>query len=231
MRYNTELQNNNAELQAILDSVNGLPSAGGNGSSENPYGYMCTFYECFRGVEFPENKELDLFFGEYLKEEQLNANALYATFRETKNLKRIKVQTIPNSIGFNYNMTFYGCSAETIELVNTGVVMSINNGFGVCRNLKQIICELDFSKVSSASGAFTNCTLLEEVRFKKNTIKVGIAFTHSYNLSDESIQSIIDGLANLTNSETQTLTFHADVKAKLTDAQITAITSKNWTLA
>ena len=50
-------------------------------------------------------------------------------------------------------------------------------------------------------------------------------------LSDETIQSIIDGLADLTEQTTQTITFYATVGAKLTDEQKATITAKNWTLA
>lgn len=51
------------------------------------------------------------------------------------------------------------------------------------------------------------------------------------NLSAESVQSVIDHLADLTGQTTQTLTFHATVGARLTEAQKTSITSRNWTLA
>lgn len=50
-------------------------------------------------------------------------------------------------------------------------------------------------------------------------------------LSEESVQSVIDHLADLTGQTTRTLTFHATVGARLTDVQKTSITSRNWTLA
>ena len=53
---------------------------------------------------------------------------------------------------------------------------------------------------------------------------------YSRNLTPETIQSIIDGMADLTGATAQTLTFHKDVGAKLTDAQKATITAKNWTL-
>ena len=49
-------------------------------------------------------------------------------------------------------------------------------------------------------------------------------------LSDASVQSIIDCLKDLTGAAAQTLTLHATVGGKLTDAQKAAITAKNWTL-
>ena len=45
-------------------------------------------------------------------------------------------------------------------------------------------------------------------------------------------KAILDNcLVDLTGQTSQTLKFHADVKAKLTEEQITTITGKNWTLA
>ena len=44
------------------------------------------------------------------------------------------------------------------------------------------------------------------------------------------MQSIIDGLKDLTGAESQTLTFHSAVGNKLTDTQKATITAKNWTL-
>jgi hypothetical protein len=69
---------------------------------------------------------------------------------------------------------------------------------------------------------------IKEIRFVPNCIKLSIGI-NSYVLSDESIQSIIDGLATVETA--QTLTLHADVKEKLTEEQLATITSKNWNLA
>ena len=150
---------------------------------------------------------------------------------------------------------------------------------------------LDFSAVTVATrtGAFTTTPALKEVRFVKESIPLNISFAQSANLSTDTIQSIIDGLADLseyyligaeiapnvfeyTDAETpldnvtsvrinpdktmsdgapvysvtsngyvldaykkagtqQTLTLHADVKAKLTNEQIETIQAKNWELA
>lgn len=73
-----------------------------------------------------------------------------------------------------------------------------------------------------------------QVRLRDLTI--GGTITKNMNLSrcdkltDASVQSVIDHLADLTGQTTQTLTFHATVGGKLTDAQKAAITAKNWTL-
>lgn len=62
------------------------------------------------------------------------------------------------------------------------------------------------------------------------TIGTNCYFNSCNLLDDETIQSIIDALKDLTGATAQTLTFHKDVGAKLTQAQKDAISAKNWTL-
>lgn len=88
---------------------------------------------------------------------------------------------------------------------------------------------LNASKWILAGGTLQYVPKLEYIRFVPNTIGFSITLEHSSVLSDESIQSIIDGLATVTT--TCTLTLHAKVKAKLTDEQKNTITVKGWTLA
>lgn len=88
---------------------------------------------------------------------------------------------------------------------------------------------LNASKWTIAGEAFVYTPKLEYIRFVPSTIGFSISFSQSSVLSDESIQSIIDGLATVTT--TCTLTLHETVKAKLTDEQKSAIESKGWTLA
>lgn len=89
---------------------------------------------------------------------------------------------------------------------------------------------LNFISTTNIGSAFFGCYSLKEMRIVANTIKVAFNVANSPDLSDETIQSIIDGLADLTGSTAQTLTFHSTVGAKLTDTQKATITAKNWTL-
>lgn len=61
-------------------------------------------------------------------------------------------------------------------------------------------------------------------------IGTNVWFNSSSALDDETVQSIIDALADLTGSTAQTLTLHPTVGAKLTQTQKDAIAAKNWTL-
>ena len=68
---------------------------------------------------------------------------------------------------------------------------------------------------------------LREVRFVENSIRYKIKFDNA-DISAESIQSIIDGLATV--ETTKQLIFHSSVVAKLTDEQLLTIVNKNWTV-
>lgn len=88
---------------------------------------------------------------------------------------------------------------------------------------------LNASKWLLAGDTFVYTPKLEYIRFVPSTIGFSISFSQSSVLSDDSIQSIIDGLATVTTA--CTLTLHATVKDKLTDEQKSTIESKGWTLA
>lgn len=88
---------------------------------------------------------------------------------------------------------------------------------------------LDFSSAKGAN-AFAGNTTIREVRLVAGSLKISAMFP-SANLSDGSVQSIIDGLADLTGGTQQTLTLSATVTAKLTEEQIATITNKNWVVA
>lgn len=87
----------------------------------------------------------------------------------------------------------------------------------------------DGTKMYKYVDAFDYIPKLTEIRFVPNTLSESIKFAQSSLLSNESVQSIIDGLATVTT--TCTLTLHETVKAKLTDEQKNTITAKGWTLA
>lgn len=98
-------------------------------------------------------------------------------------------------------------------------------------SLEEVIGELDFSGITAVnvqSNPFNGCTSLAEIRFTKESIKYNLSFKQSSQLSDESIQSILDGLATV--SSTQTLAFNSAVYAKLTEEQKQSATDKGWTI-
>lgn len=100
--------------------------------------------------------------------------------------------------------------------------------FAQCLNLKEIKT-LTVSEGVTYTNFVLQCAALEKITFA-GTIGQSLSFVDSPLLTNESVQSIIDHLADLTGATAQTLTFHATVGGKLTQAQKDAISAKNWTL-
>lgn len=128
------------------------------------------------------------------------------------------------------NMFAYCNSLTTIPQLDTSGGKNFSFMFHDCHELTTIP-QLDISKGIDFYGMFSYCRLLKNISFVANCIKKSISFLQSSLLTDESIQSIIDGLADLTGQTAQTITFHPDVKNKLTEEQIASATSKNWNIA
>ena len=129
----------------------------------------------------------------------------------------------------NFSQIFSGCkNLKKIDFINTSNGTNFSQMFANCNSLTTI-SQLDVSNGTNFANMFSYCPKLANIAFVENSIKFSISFAQSPLLSDESIQSIINGLATVDTA--QTLTLHADVKAKLTESQIAQITSKNWNLA
>lgn len=127
----------------------------------------------------------------------------------------------------NCNGMFYGCtSLEEVEIDMSSVVNG-NYLFYRCTSLKTVKT-LDFSNLSSLSGQFYQCTSLESVEFVPESIKLSMSMADCSKLNSDSVVSIFAGLADLTDSETQTLTLHKDVN--ITQAQADAAVAKNWNI-
>lgn len=191
----------------------------------NWFQYATSMSGFFNEVTFPENTEIEI--------NLPNIKNLYHSFYYAINVRKIKISGNNNKNSVSADGTFWGASnVEVIDLTDFNCIFSnMGNTFRQCSKLKYIYGEIDCTKATSLQSIFMNDTLLEYVRFKKSSIHKSIDFVLQKNLTDETVQNIIDGLADLTGQTAQTLTFHSTVKAKLTEAQIATITSKNWTLA
>ena len=130
----------------------------------------------------------------------------------------------------NFANMFENCSMTTIPQLDTSKGKSFKSMFGYCVNLTTIP-QLDTSNGTNFTDMFVLCHALKNISFVAGCIKKSIWFARSDKLTDESIQSIIDGLADLTGQTAQTITFHTTIKNKLTEEQIASATSKNWNIA
>jgi hypothetical protein len=156
--------------------------------------------------------------------------SLQGTFRVTKGVAKVKITCNEGQQVDMWNCFSY-CSATVVDLTGFyGKIKSLNNTF-MAASIVEILGELDLSVCTSTSSVFGTAWNLKEIRIKEGTLSIGISFVNCDKLSDASIQSIIDGLADLTGATAQTLTFQNAVGKKLTQAQKDAISAKNWTLA
>lgn len=165
----------------------------------------------------------------------LNINALTDLFRDVATLeyKNYVFYTFPRSETFNMSRAFAGTDVESVKIFGT-VSRTANMANLFYSDLGNKIRVFDVSEsmfTNISNPGFYNCSSLEEVRFPRESIVANLQLNQSPMLSAESIQNIIDSLKDLTGSTSSTIRLHYDVKDKLTEAQISAITSKNWTLA
>ena len=139
----------------------------------------------------------------------------------------------------NYPITkiggwFYGnMVTTTLNLeIDTSSVTSVASWFcGYYSKLTHIIGDWDFSGLTSDINQNVFGSYVETLTIKSGTLSRNCNLSGCNNLTDTSLASIIDGLADLTGGTGQTLTLHATPKARLTNEQIATITAKNWTLA
>ena len=205
-----------------------VTGTGGSGGGDNPLRYANNPPK-FMGVTFPEDYELVLNIPFDFNDNVPTLSCL-DMFRATKGCKKIKF--IGNEKGFPFSiryMFFQNNGTEIFDISEFKFVPNDVTGGFQQTSLKSIIGKIDSTYYTTGSFGFS--TSLVDVGFVPNTIKYSISFGSCLNLSADSIQSIIDGLADLTGGTAQTLTFHATVKGKLTDQQIATITGKNWSLA
>jgi hypothetical protein len=188
--------------------------------SGNSLYYTSGIDSLFAKVVFPENYSLTLRLKELKK--------AYQTFYQTQNLKSVKIIVDDRDSPIPLSQTFRESSIEIVDLSECSRKLTVADYLCFnASNLKTIIGALDLSECTHLPYSFF--APIEDIEFVPYTIKVNIRF-NSKNLTEKSRQSIIDGLADLTGSEAQTITLdHA--KSQLTDAQKAQIAAKNWILA
>ena len=132
-----------------------------------------------------------------------------------------------NSQAMTY--VFADCPITEIGIIDTRSASDLYRMFWQTTKVEKIEKIILKDDGSQQLNAFVNCLALKEIRFE-GKIGVSESLAQSRYLSVESVQSIIDHLKDLTGATAQTLTIHAEVGAKLTQAQKDAVSAKNWTL-
>lgn len=183
----------------------------------------------FYASAFPEGYELVI----DMPSPPTNINSM---FRYVTGVRKITL-IVPTTQVYNTSYLFYFYqSTDSVSSLEEVVIpeglKSSNFGrfVGYCRKLKSIKGSIDLSENTVTSYCFNGCEKLEEVRFVPNTIKLGFNISYSPKLSDLSIESIVNGLADLTGQTAQQVQFHSEILEELTNAQMEAISGKNWTI-
>lgn len=144
-------------------------------------------------------------------------------FRNVKTIEHIKVY-----IDWCTSIDFNSSTIKTMVGFDATKISALRNTFSYS-TLTSIQEPLDFSNFTNAfniDSCFGTSTLVD-IRFVAESIKVSISFAFCVNLSNESKQSIFDGLAVVTTAQTLTL----PAKLKILQSQVDSANAKGWTVA
>ena len=194
-------------------------------NNENPFYYATNMDFLFTRTAFSSEKS-------NIVCKVLNNTKWSTAFAQVSGIKTLKIICDTPDLEVNFQALVRECAdLELLDLTEFKCYPTSIAYFAYqSKKLVTILGAMDLSKCTTVTLAFTSANALKDIEFVPNSIKISIGFNDSNLLSDISIQSIIDGLADLTGGTAQTLTLHATVGGKLTDEQKASITAKNWTL-
>lgn len=120
---------------------------------------------------------------------------------------------------------------ETVDLSRfRPKISNLTSAFSTNPMLKEIVGEIDYSLCTHLTNTFSGDYELENIRVTPGSIRSTFYINGSPKLTAQTVESILEGLADLTGGEAQILHLHKTVGENLTEAQKAAITAKNWTL-
>ena len=128
-----------------------------------------------------------------------------------------------------FSSCFSDCSSLTDVTLDAPQGVNFSDCFNSCSSLETINRELDFSRTAQpydVQGTFNYCTKLKNVRFKANSLKYSIDLKQSVDLTQDSVNSIIDGLATV--SSTQYIGLPSDIITGLSKEQSQKLLDKHW---
>jgi hypothetical protein len=211
----------------LTDAVSRLVEGFGQGDDISKY--MTQLNYVFRNAIFPTNTEF------VLNPTAINGYFyMQETFENVIGLRKIKIIITDAEVGM-YGFSYGSGSIEIIDFSEWSncTIADFRESFRNNTGLREIIGVITISDaytLPNYSNVFFGCSALEEIRFSPSCLKLHIAFNFSPLLSDASMQSIIDGLADLTGATSQKISFHSTTLNKLTDGQLDQILAKNWTI-
>ena len=152
-------------------------------------------------------------------------------FQNCSSLTSLDISNFGTSSVTNMSYMFQNCSSLTsldVSNFDTSAVTNMSYMFQNCNSLTSLdISNFDTSAVTNMNGMFGGCTNL--TNFASCVFRKSIDFSTCAKLSHDSLMSIINNLAEVTN--VQKLTLGTANKTKLTINEIAIATEKGWTVA
>lgn len=218
------------EVQNISDGGFERGYAKGYAEGRDIWNYVRSIAGAFQNNTFPAGTNLVLNVPNLIL--SVNEGNLNYTFRSTTGLESITLKCPTRGVAMHAHGAFSRCSnLKFLDLSEFNTTFGVSTDvFYSCTSLEEIRGEIE-NTTNNWTLWFASCVKLREVRFKANSIKGDFTISQSPLLSAESVQSIVDGLADMTGGTSYKLTLHADVKAKLTEEQLATIAAKNWTVS
>jgi surface protein len=150
------------------------------------------------------------------------------TFCSYSTLREFNPVNIKTSNVTDMSWMFSNCkSLISLDISNldTSNVTKMNRMFANCNSLEVLnLSNFDASSVTDASYMFYKCTALTDFIAPRN-ISVSIDFSYCTKLTHDSLMSIINNLATVTD---KTLTLGATNLAKLSEEEKAIATNKGW---
>lgn len=167
---------------------------------------------------------------------------LFSGLKKIKALNLSKWKIHPTSIRFMfancselenldvYNFVMDACTNIAYTFYNTSSLTSVDITEWVGGEITTTIGFLNNSGITSLVGNKTDIEIVNNGISVLEGLKVSIDLQLS-KLDRASLRALINGLADLTGSDTQTLNLGEALIAKLTEEDIAIATAKNWTIA
>lgn len=151
---------------------------------------------------------------------------------------------LPDEFTIDFSALKDSCSIAklfytTEDYIQTPVVLNIIGDTSKISSYDLFLCRrngieiingtLDFSGCATLDRPFLYCTALKDITIANGSIRTDFDISSTAVLTNESVQSIVDGLADITGSATHTVKFNAN--QPISQAQADNISAKGWTLS
>lgn len=159
-----------------------------------------------------------------------NAVFQYSAISDLKGILERNGLTMDFSKSYTFTNFFNNnVNLKTVPSMNVEKAQSLVSTFNYCLSLETIEGLLNIPATCTFYNTFLYCYALKDI-YLTGVIGNDISFAQSSELTDESVQNIINCLADLTGQTSKKVSFNSVVSAKLTDEQQLQIILKNWVL-